>query len=195
MNTPSHLIINAAIEKKFGKKLSIVKPAFLWGAVIPDIPFGLLLIGSYVYFGIILGQDVSNLMDDFIHVEFYINPWWIAAHNFFHAPLILLTAIAIFRRFRHSLGRPGQWMLWFSLGSLLHTLLDIPTHSGDGPLLFFPFDWQLRFNSPLSYWDPNYFGIQFMVFEIVLTVVLLAYLFLPKLLNKHAKKHVTRRQP
>lgn len=79
-------------------------------------------------------------------------------------------------------------MLWFSLGSLLHTLIDIPTHAGDDPLLFFPFDWQLRFNSPLSYWDPNYFGIQFIVFEILLNVGLLAYLFLPKFLNKHTKK-------
>jgi hypothetical protein len=74
--------------------------------------------------------------------------------------------------------------LWFSLGSLLHTLIDIPTHAGDGPLLFFPFDWQTRFNSPLSYWDPNFYGLQFMVFEILLTVGLLAYLFLPKLLQE-----------
>jgi membrane-bound metal-dependent hydrolase YbcI (DUF457 family) len=184
MNTPSHLIINAAIEKKFGKKLSIIKPAFLWGAVIPDIPFGLLLVGSYVYFGLVLGQDVSNLMDDFIHIEFYINPWWIAAHNFFHAPLILLTAIAISWRFRQRFGAPAQWVLWFSLGSLLHTLIDIPTHSGDGPLLFFPFDWQTRFNSPISYWDPNYFGAQFVLLEIGLNLVLLAYLFIPPLVQR-----------
>jgi membrane-bound metal-dependent hydrolase YbcI (DUF457 family) len=188
MNTPSHLVINAAIEKKFGKKLSIAKSAFLWGAVIPDIPLGLLILGSYFYFGILLGQDVSNLMDDFIHVEYYINPWWIATHNFFHAPLILLSAIAIFWRFRQSPGTPGHWVLWFSLGSLLHTLIDIPTHAGDGPLLFFPFDWQTRFNSPLSYWDPNFYGLQFMAFEILLTVVLLAYLFLPKLLQERSNK-------
>jgi membrane-bound metal-dependent hydrolase YbcI (DUF457 family) len=188
MNTPSHLVINAAIEKKFGKKAGIVKSAFLWGAVIPDIPFGLLLIGSYVYFGLILGQDVSNLMDDFIHVEYYINPWWIAAHNFFHAPLILLTAIAILWRFRQSPGTPGHWGLWFSLGSLLHTLIDIPTHAGDGPLLLFPIDWQLRFNSPLSYWDSNFYGLQFMVFEILLNIGLLAYLFLPKLLQRRNDK-------
>ena len=29
MNTPSHLVINAAIEKKFGAKFKLAKSAFL----------------------------------------------------------------------------------------------------------------------------------------------------------------------
>jgi membrane-bound metal-dependent hydrolase YbcI (DUF457 family) len=188
MNTPSHLVINAAIEKKFGKKLSIAKSAFLWGAVIPDIPLGLLFLGSYFYFGILLGQDVSNLMDDFIHVEYYINPWWIGAHNFLHSPLLLIAAIAALWGFRQKSGTPGHWGLWFMVGCLVHTLIDIPTHAGDGPLLLFPLNWQIRFNSPVSYWDPNFFGLQFVVFEVLLNIGLLAYLFLPKLLQRRTNK-------
>jgi membrane-bound metal-dependent hydrolase YbcI (DUF457 family) len=190
MNTiPSHLVINAAIEKKFGKKLNIAKSAFLFGAVLPDIPLGLLMLGSYAYYGFILGQDTTNLMDAFIHPAYYENPWWIAAHNFLHAPLLLLAAIAALWGFRQKTGTVGHWGLWFAAGCLAHTLLDIPTHAGDGPLLLFPFNWQARFNSPVSYWDLNYYGIQFMVFEALLNVSLLAYLFLPKILFKHANKN------
>jgi membrane-bound metal-dependent hydrolase YbcI (DUF457 family) len=185
MNTiPSHLVINAAIEKKFGKKVNIAKSAFLLGAVLPDIPLGLLMLGSYVYYGFILGQDTTNLMDTFIHPAYYENPWWISAHNFLHSPLILLVAIAAFWGFRQKTSTPGHWGLWFALGCLVHTLIDIPTHAGDGPLLLFPFDWQVRFNSPVSYWDPNYFGKQFFVFEIGLNLALLGYLFLPSVLQK-----------
>lgn len=43
LNTiPTHLVINAAIEKRFGAKFKLAQSAFLWGSVIPDIPFGLL---------------------------------------------------------------------------------------------------------------------------------------------------------
>jgi hypothetical protein len=47
MNTlPTHLVINAAIEKKFGAKFKLAKSAFLWGSVLPDMPFGLLSWGT-----------------------------------------------------------------------------------------------------------------------------------------------------
>jgi len=190
MNTvPSHLVINAAIEKKFGKKLNIAKSAFLLGAVLPDIPLGLLMLGSYVYYGFILGQDTVNLMDTFIHPAYFQNPWWIAAHNFLHSPLLLIVVIAALWGFRQKSGTPGHWGLWFALGCLIHALIDIPTHAGDGPLLLFPLDWQTRFNSPVSYWDPSYYGVQFMIFETLLNVGLLAYLFLPKILSKYANKN------
>ena len=89
MNTISHLIINAAIDKTAGGNFQISKPAFLLGAVLPDIPLGLLYGGTYIYYGLFLQQDIFNLMEEVIHPAFFNNPWWIGAHNMLHAPLLL----------------------------------------------------------------------------------------------------------
>ena len=59
---------------------------------------------------------------------------------------------------------------------MLHTLIDIPIHYDDGPLLLFPLNWDLRFMSPVSYWDPNRYGIPFTIFEHSLDIVLLVFL-------------------
>ncbi len=71
---------------------------------------------------------------------------------------------------------PAPWLLWFCAAALLHTLIDIPTHADDGPLLLFSFDWRLRIRSPVSYWDPNYHGRTFAAFEAALDLLLLGYL-------------------
>lgn len=188
MNTISHLIINAAIDKKAGGNFQISKPAFLLGAVLPDIPLGLLYAGTYIYYGLIPQQDISNLMEEVIHPAFFNNPWWISAHNVLHAPLLLGLAIVLLWRYQQRPGSRGHWGLWFVLGSFLHTLIDILTHTTDGPLLLFPFEWQTRFPSPISYWDPAFFGREFLVFEVLLGLVLLGYLFLPKIITKIRKK-------
>ena len=51
MNTPSHLIINAALRKRVTANgpLQIPGSAFLLGAVLPDVPLTLLWIGSYLF--------------------------------------------------------------------------------------------------------------------------------------------------
>jgi hypothetical protein len=54
--------------------------------------------------------------------------------------------------------------------------IDILTHVNDGPLLFFPFDWTVRFHSPVSYWDSAHYGREFGVCALALDLVCLGYL-------------------
>jgi hypothetical protein len=61
---------------------------------------------------------------------------------------------------------------------MLHTLIDIPLHVTDGPLLLFPLNWTLRYRSPVSYWDPSFYGREWSIFEHLLDAVLLIYLFI-----------------
>jgi len=78
LNTlPTHLVINAAIQKKFGVKFKVAKSAFLWGSVLPDLPFGLLGWGTYAYYRFILQQDTSGVMENVIHYSYFNNPWWL----------------------------------------------------------------------------------------------------------------------
>jgi hypothetical protein len=74
------------------------------------------------------------------------------------------------------------------VGCLVHTAVDIPCHVDDGPLLFFPFNWNIRYHSPVSYWDPRHYGTQFAIFELSLDLVLLLYLFVPLLRRRLSKR-------
>jgi hypothetical protein len=44
-------------------------------------------------------------------------------------------------------------------------------------------DWHTRFQSPVSYYDRAHFGTQFAVFELALDIILLGYLFIPRLVE------------
>ncbi len=110
---------------------------------------------------------------------FFHNPFWIAAHNVIHTPILVLVGIALTWRYRQNISSPYRWFLWFFAACFLHSIVDILTHVDDGPLLFFPLDWSVRFNSPVSYWDSRYYGREFGIFELGLDLVLLLYLIVP----------------
>lgn len=186
MNTPSHLIVNAALRKwaVAGGAVSIPRSAFLLGAVLPDIPLFILWLGAYGYYRYVLADPTVTLMDARFDQLYFTDPFWIAAHNLLHSPTLLLILLALLWRFRAAVGARGHWWFWFFAGCMLHTVLDIPTHVDDGPLLFFPFDWSTRFQSPVSYWDSRHFGREFGVFELLLNGVLLIYLFGPALARR-----------
>jgi hypothetical protein len=190
MNTPSHLIINAALRKRAtsGTALTIPGSAFLLGAVLPDMPLMFLWIGSFLYERYILGDTAVRPMDDKFDQRYFTDPLWIASHNLMHAPIILLTVLTLLWRFRMQPNTRAGWWFWFAAGCLIHTMLDIPTHVTDGPLLFFPLEWSIRFHSPISYWDPHYHGREFTLFELGLDLLLLAYLGVPWLARRLRKR-------
>ena len=193
MNTiPSHLVINAAIEKKFGKTLNINKKAFLWGAVTPDFPLGIISIGYFLYYRYFTTENISGVMDVMMDKAFgdmyFNNPFWIAGHNFLHSPTALLIYALLLRKFFNQPNTRGHAWLWFVFGCMNHSIVDILTHYDDGPVLFFPFDWQTRFYSPVSYWDRNHYANEFFWVELGINIVLLAYLFLPNLIARFKNK-------
>jgi hypothetical protein len=58
---------------------------------------------------------------------------------------------------------------------MLHSLIDIPRHVDDGPLLIFPLNWTWHFHHPISYWDRYYYGREWSIFEHLLDATLLLY--------------------
>jgi membrane-bound metal-dependent hydrolase YbcI (DUF457 family) len=189
MNTiPTHLVINAAIDKKYGRQAGLAKSAFLWGSVLPDLPLLLLSIGFLVYSRYIAVPAASGLMHQAYDDLYFHNPLWIAGHNFLHSPTALVIYTLLLWRFRGQPNSRGHWWLGFVLGCLVHSLIDIFTHYDDGPLLFWPFDWFTRFYSPVSYWDSAHYADQFVYFEVGLNIVLLGYLFLPGLIRRLKKR-------
>lgn len=179
MNTPSHLIINAALRKwaTTDNRLAIPRSAFLLGAVLPDLPLWLLWAATFLQQRVVRGEASAPLWSEAYDQRYFSDPLWIAGHNLFHAPILLLLGLALLWRARAAVGSRAYWWFWLLAGCLLHTALDIPVHVDDGPLLLFPFEWSVRFRSPVSYWDPRFFGREFAVFEVLLNLLLLVYLF------------------
>jgi membrane-bound metal-dependent hydrolase YbcI (DUF457 family) len=179
LNTPSHFIIHAAIAKR-AKNPKLVRSAFLWGAVAPDIPLTLLSILGGLYFRNqgLTSREAARLMFDTLYFH---NPWWLSAHHLFHAPLLLGCYALLLYPLRAK--RWARWLLWFVAGCGLHTFVDILTHYDDGPLVFFPLNWKYRFHS-ISYWDRRHGGDWFAWLELALDIFLLGYLLIPWLIRR-----------
>jgi len=111
---------------------------------------------------------------------FYNNPDWISLHNVLHSPLVCILALICLRLALSATRFRTSWYVWFFSSCLLHTLVDIPVHHDDGPLVFWPLNWTYRFSSPLSYWDPKHYGREVMAFEGILATGLLVNLIVAK---------------
>lgn len=71
-------------------------------------------------------------------------------------------------------------LLWFLLGWFGHTLVDFLTHAGDTRPLLWPIsDW--RWSSPISYYNPAYYGREFFFVSHALLILTMAALLLRRL--------------
>ena len=191
MNTFSHLIVNGALAEPIQKRVNASRwptfrtGAFLFGSIAPDLLLTVtaILLGAYdLLFGVglprfdgpgdpFIGESLlGKLFTDW----FFNNPWIIAEQNLLHSPLLITIYLALgFWLWRR--GWNSSWFFWFAAGCFLHTLADIPLHYDDGPLLLFPLNWEWRFMSPVSYWDPARYGREWSLFEYSMDAVLLLY--------------------
>jgi membrane-bound metal-dependent hydrolase YbcI (DUF457 family) len=187
MNTPSHLIMTAAVRQA-APRAPIRTGAFLAGSIAPDLALYALSLGSMGYYRLIKGWSGEASFRHVFDVLYFTNRWWIAAHNLLHAPLVLLAVLALTWRCRAAFGSRAHWLFWFAAACLFHSAVDIATHYDDGPLVLFPFNWSLRVHSPVSYWDPRHYGALFGMFELGLDLVLLAFLLRPRVLRWFAAR-------
>lgn len=93
MQTYSHLIITGAVSMPLKRRdYPVHLTAFLLGSVIPDIPFFVLTILGGIYFTWLAPVPTGESPLIYMHMTLYFtDPLWLLAHNFFHAPLILIA--------------------------------------------------------------------------------------------------------
>jgi membrane-bound metal-dependent hydrolase YbcI (DUF457 family) len=183
VNTPSHWLIHAAIAKR-AKNPKLIRTAFLWGAVAPDIPLTLMSLLGALYFrlrNVPLDESMPYVFDQL----YFTHPLWITGHHLFHGPVLLAAYALLLYPQRHK--RWARRLLWFVAGCSLHTFIDILTHYNDGPLVFFPFNWEFRVYS-ISYWDSAHGARWFAPLELALDLFLLGYLLIPWLKNRRKRK-------
>lgn len=132
-----------------------IRAAFVLGGIAPDFALYALNLGALVYYPLADGVSISEAHQRAMDDLYFNSAWWIVGHNLLHAPIILLAPIA-----GAAVMKPAwrQRVRFFAAGALLHSMIDVLVHHDDGPLLFFPVSWSIRFASPVSYWDPNHYG-------------------------------------
>ncbi|MGI9473084.1 MAG: metal-dependent hydrolase [Rubripirellula sp.] len=155
MNTPTHVMISLAFLTRRGAEgqPTYILPAVV-GAVLPDA-------AMFGFYGV--EKFVFGTAEREIWSERYFLPQWQDLFDLFNSVPILAVALAI-----SLLAKRRGWAVLF-LSMLLHLACDLPLHHDDGHRHFWPIsDW--RFESPISYWDPNHYGGPAAVAELVLFV-------------------------
>jgi len=206
MNTWSHFLVNAIAKRPIQSQQEKNAPntklppihgkAFLLGSIMPDVPLILMSIGVIIY-DLIVGnftlqqffnrsrgansdgppEEIFNATIGTLFSDWFFNdPWVITGHHLFGAPLLLLAYMGIGYFLWKKRKKWGAFIFWIALGCMIHTLFDIPLHTDDGPLLFFPLNWDIRFISPVSYWDRDHHGEAWSIFENRANIVMIAWL-------------------
>lgn len=178
MQTYSHFLMTAVLNDSLKSRgLPVHTKALLLGSFIPDVPLFVLTLGYFAYRAWfdprLPGEHIFGPRYDTLYFH---HPLWITGHNLFHAPLLIALMLVV----GYYLGlRPqkkwGVALFWFAVACGFHSLVDIFTHHDDGPLLFFPFNWDYRFSAPISYWDSRYGGRIFAPLEHLLDLTILVY--------------------
>lgn len=174
MITTTHVVANALLSRRRRRRGVGASPVLgevvdepLWfviGGLAPDVGLTLLSAGAAVYFPRFHNMTLQEAMKHAYGTLFFEDPGWIAVQNTLHSPVVLSGLAMAGRRF----GSPK--LTSFALGCLLHTAMDIPVHHDDGPLVFFPFDWKTRINSPASYYDKDHYGAIVAPIDMAITV-------------------------
>ncbi|MFT4561169.1 MAG: hypothetical protein ACI9BW_000909 [Gammaproteobacteria bacterium] len=159
VNTPAHAIVNLALLGRKGAT-GLAVGAIVLGAMVPDIPIVLFYL---------IEKFVRCTPEAIIWGELYeMSPWYVLTSTL-HSFVVVGGMFVIFRW----IGKPT--LALFSLSMVLHSLGDIFVHTTDAHRHFFPVS-DYQFVSPVSYWDPNHFGIYFFAFELLSCLVLSIHL-------------------
>ncbi len=162
MNTPTHLLIGAAVlarpQSETGERWR--NPVVLAAALLPDL-------GLFVLFA--WERIVRGVTEEELWRVIYWQDHWqavLAVGNSVPLYLTLLVAGLVWRR-----TRCGALAVLAAAAALLHVAFDLPFHNTDAHRHFWPLsDW--KFHSPISYWDPAFGGNIVSVLEALLGVVL-----------------------
>lgn len=133
--------------------------AVTFGAALPDLP----MFGFYIY------QKAVGSSEREIWSRLYFEDHWQFFFDIFNSIPFALLAMAFFVR----VNLPILWLV--AASALLHLLCDLPVHHDDAHRHFLPLtNW--RFHSPISYWDPKFYGRQFAALELLFAIGTSIYL-------------------
>ncbi len=139
MNTPAHAIVNLLLFGKQRRERYAVP--IVVGALLPDLPMLLFYVQAR-------WRGLSE--HEIWRVSYFSDGWQTVFDSFHSFPLLGLCWFMAWR------AQKPLWAVLFA-SMFLHSCFDFPLHHSDAHHHFFPLSmWQ--FHSPVSYWEPHYFG-------------------------------------
>lgn len=158
METYSHSFFTWALAKhgvKAGRAAGIAAAA---GAALPDLPS---ITGTAYFVGAsFLWEGWDSMHSEGMLDAIYFSGPFGATGSALHSAVPPILLLILYRA--PGLGRRDtrRVLLWFLLGWLGHTVADFLTHVDDTRPLFWPIsDWE--WSSPVSYYNPLYYGREF----------------------------------
>jgi hypothetical protein len=164
MNTQTHMIMGAVL---FGRKLPRHAWAGVAGGIIPDIPM----------YAIFSALKLYGIPDFIIFSVAYFDWRWQTVNAIGHSLIMwpLLALIGWFLASRTNAAWPKVIGI-IAASATIHSIIDMLCHREDAHMHFWPLtNW--KFMSPVSYWNPMYYGQYFLAFEIILGLAMTAILF------------------
>lgn len=180
MQTYSHAFFAWALAKHGVKAGRAAGIAGAVGGSLPDVPS---IAGTIYYWT----RDGSMWSRESLEAIYFTGPFG-ATGSALHSVVPAGTLLALYLLLR--LGRYDRRHvgLWFLLGWAGHSVVDFFTHVDDTRPLFWPLSsWE--WSSPVSYYDPAHYGVQFTLAEHgALLATMLTLLALRLRRNRRAKK-------
>lgn len=161
MITSSHIIYSWAVGKysevESNRKRML---AIIIGSFLPDV-------STYLFFfvhTVLLGTTQSTMWNT-LYFDSAWTPFITLSHSFLLWPALLLVAKIAKQKI----------LFWVSAAALAHSGLDFLVHHDDAYRHLWPLtNW--KFLSPVSYYDPNYFGTLFGLVDFAVIILFLTYL-------------------
>lgn len=159
MNTPTHMLVGAAVFARPLAPATFV--AALAGGLVPDLSMFVMVLWA---------TRVAGLPEQEVFGRLYYSDVWQTVFAIDHGLLVWGLATAFAAWSGRAVARA------FAGAGLLHAAVDFLTHRDDARRQLWPLtDWVFR--SPVSYWDPRYYGNVVAVVELGLVAVLAAVLW------------------
>lgn len=149
VNTQTHVLLALAL---FSKRKS---PSRNWAVFAGAMATDLFIYVGLVYYGLMSGD--GRVVERIGH---YFNAIYFQPHMQFWSALSNSLPIYAGLAIIGYILRKQKWaylLLFFGLAAFSQSLIDLPVHADDAHRHFWPLsNW--RFISPISYWDPAYYG-------------------------------------
>ena len=161
MNTQNHILFNIAVAEKIKPgSLKYIKQIIAGGFMPDALMFVFYPIERWVF-----GHTSEEIWNE----RYFDSTWQMLIDIFNSVPLILLL-------FTYTYYKKARGWAYFFGSMLFHAALDLPVHNDDAHRHFWPIT-NYRYESPVSYWDPDHFGFYASIAEIILATVACIYIY------------------